>query len=227
MRRALLLLPLIPARAFSSLARGRALDAPLLDAITAKLPLRFSATVHANLKPRPNPRRAAVLISLCNVHGEASLLYTLRTQHVGSHRGQVSFPGGHIDEGETAEDAAVRELREEVGFPGGVRLLGRFAAEVPAITGTLVSPVVGFLEGDHLDVGGLVLEEQEVEMAFTRSISSLLEPSSRIHEELGRGARIPAFVAGAHEPKIWGLTGWLTAQLLDEVVAPALREAEQ
>lgn len=43
------------------------------------------------------------------------VLFTLRSSSVGTHKGQVSFPGGHIDKGETAEQAAVRECIEELG----------------------------------------------------------------------------------------------------------------
>lgn len=46
------------------------------------------------------------------------MLFTKRSDHVGTHKGQVSFPGGHIDAGEQPEEAALRELEEELG--GGI-----------------------------------------------------------------------------------------------------------
>ncbi len=56
------------------------------------------------------------------------MLFTLRTGNVGTHKHQVSFPGGHIDGAETAEEAAVRECNEELGGGGSVtwRPLGRY-----------------------------------------------------------------------------------------------------
>ncbi len=70
---------------------------------------------------------AAVLIPLLRQDGEWHLLYTRRTDQVESHKGQVSFPGGACDDGETTpEQTALREAQEEIGLdPGGVRLLGR------------------------------------------------------------------------------------------------------
>ena len=59
-------------------------------------------------------RRASVLVPLCNRHGVPSVLFTVRTKTVSSHKGHVSFPGGHREGGETAEEAALRELREEL-----------------------------------------------------------------------------------------------------------------
>mmetsp|Transcript_40143 Transcript_40143/g.65946 ORF Transcript_40143/g.65946 Transcript_40143/m.65946 type:complete len:174 (+) Transcript_40143:1-522(+) len=63
---------------------------------------------------KPNGRHAAVLIPLCNVNGRASILFTVRTDKVSTHKGQVSFPGGHLEPGETAAAAALRETGEEL-----------------------------------------------------------------------------------------------------------------
>ena len=62
-------------------------------------------------------RCAAVLVPLLRVDGEWHLLYTRRTDRVESHKGQVSFPGGACDEGETTpEQTALREADEEIGL---------------------------------------------------------------------------------------------------------------
>lgn len=104
-------------------------------------------------------KQAAVLVSLCNSHGIASLLFTIRSLNVGTHKGHVSFPGGHIVKGETATEAAVRETYEEIGCaPESVRVLG-VCQTVPAITGTLVTPVIGYF------------------FSFSRSLLSFFPPS--------------------------------------------------
>ncbi|KAA0177347.1 hypothetical protein FNF27_01125 [Cafeteria roenbergensis] len=79
-------------------------------------------------KVEGKPKRAAVFVPLCRVRtpesqeagledGEAAILLTVRSHNVSTHKGQVSFPGGHIDAGETPEAAAVRELLEEMWEP--------------------------------------------------------------------------------------------------------------
>ncbi len=60
---------------------------------------------------------AAVLIPIFDKDGVAQVLLTQRSQSMKRHSGQISFPGGKIDEGETVVDAAIRETYEEVGIP--------------------------------------------------------------------------------------------------------------
>ncbi|CAN0073430.1 unnamed protein product [Ectocarpus sp. 8 AP-2014] len=158
-------------------------------------------------------RRAAVLVPLCNRDGVASLLFTVRSGKVSTHKGQVSFPGGHLEPGEDAVEAALRETREEIGDSlGRIDVLGT-CQTLPAITGTPVTPVVAFV---RRDVGPLlpklVLSPDEVESVFTLSLSELLDPSLRTMDNLcGRG-QLPAFTAGPQ--RVWGLTAAITDGVL-------------
>ena len=63
-----------------------------------------------------NLRDAAVLVAFYEVDGVVHVVLTRRSEHLRSHSGQVSFPGGRIDPGETAVAAALREAHEEVGL---------------------------------------------------------------------------------------------------------------
>jgi mutator protein MutT len=88
-------------------------------------------------------RRASVAVTIAgNPEGKASFLITRRASKMKSHAGQWALPGGRIDAGETATDAALRELQEEVGFarsPGDV--LG-LLDDYPSRSGYLITPVV-------------------------------------------------------------------------------------
>src|SRR3954452_4179112 len=74
------------------------------------------------------PRPAAVLIPLFEEDGEARVILTRRAAHLRHHTGEVSFPGGRLDEGEEALVAALREASEEIGLdPAQVEILGQLA----------------------------------------------------------------------------------------------------
>ena len=99
-----------------------------------------------SLKPGSPLKCAAVLVPLTYVQGEWHILFTRRTDRVQSHKGQVSFPGGACDEGETTpEQTALREADEEIGMrPEDVKILGRLSQMI-TITSFRVSPVVGII----------------------------------------------------------------------------------
>ena len=79
-------------------------------------------------------RRGAVLMLFGEgADGEADLLLTERAHHMRSHPGQVSFPGGSVDPGETAVEAALREAEEETGLdPTGVEVFAELPRAVAA-----------------------------------------------------------------------------------------------
>lgn len=159
--------------------------------------------------------RASVLVPLCHVAGVPSLLFTKRTETVGTHKGQVSFPGGRMDPQDVDENnCALRELHEEVGLrPDRVELLGH-SHEVMSITGVRVTPVVGFV-GELGDLSGLTLAPSEIDVAFTLSLAQLVDPQQRALQQLG-SRKAPVFRAGPYP--VWGLTAFI----LDEVLREAL-----
>jgi len=103
---------------------------------------------YAEIPVKPNTRLkcAAVLIPLAFSGGEWHLLFTRRTDKVQSHKGQVSFPGGACDDGETTpEQTALRETEEEIGVRReDVIVLGRLS-QLITITSYRVTPVVGVI----------------------------------------------------------------------------------
>jgi 8-oxo-dGTP pyrophosphatase MutT (NUDIX family) len=98
------------------------------------------------LEPNTKLRSAAVLLPLTYFQNEWHILFTRRTDHLESHKGQVSFPGGASDEGETApEQTALRETEEEIGVhPDAIQIIGRLSRMI-TISKYLVSPIVGVI----------------------------------------------------------------------------------
>ena len=97
------------------------------------------------VRPTGAPRPAAVLVPVIARAEGAHVLLTRRADTLASHTGQIAFPGGRIDPGETAVDAALREAREEVALdPGTVEVLGLGDAYETG-SGFLITPVVAWL----------------------------------------------------------------------------------
>lgn len=114
--------------------------------------------------------------------------------------------------GESAEDAAVREAIEELGSGlGAVSIVSRMQ-NIPALTGTLVTPVLGLMEAP-MSLAALSPCKDEVERVFSRSVGELLA-TRQVERKEHRGFvyHMPYF--GSGEERIWGLTGWITDGVL-------------
>src|SRR5580700_10760174 len=92
-------------------------------------------------------RPAAVLVPLIDHEGGMSVLLTQRTAHLSAHAGQISFPGGRIEEADAdAVAAALRETEEEIGLPRDrVSVIGRLDNYVTG-TGFEIAPIVGIVD---------------------------------------------------------------------------------
>jgi 8-oxo-dGTP pyrophosphatase MutT (NUDIX family) len=117
-------------------------EADLVTRLKLARHLSFHEEPFPQFAGRP-PRAAAVLVPLTWVAGDWHLLYTRRTDIVEHHKGQVSFPGGATDPGDTSpEDTALREAEEEIGLRRkDVRILGQLG-EMLTVTNFMVTPIV-------------------------------------------------------------------------------------
>jgi 8-oxo-dGTP pyrophosphatase MutT (NUDIX family) len=100
--------------------------------------------------PGPALKRAAVAIALVEAGegaGATALLLTLRAAGLRAHGGQWALPGGRCDAGETAVEAALRELREELGLEAGPGDVLGMLDDYPTRSGYLITPVVVWVEG--------------------------------------------------------------------------------
>ncbi|MFX1512367.1 MAG: NUDIX hydrolase [Promethearchaeota archaeon] len=102
------------------------------------------ATYQAEILPDSNLQRAAVLIPIYELDDDVGpvLVFTKRSQSVRHHKGEISFPGGVQEKGETLQETALREAREELGA-APFKILGRIN-DFRTITDYLVSPYVGY-----------------------------------------------------------------------------------
>jgi 8-oxo-dGTP pyrophosphatase MutT (NUDIX family) len=162
----------------------------------------------------PTLRRAAVLIPIIATPGGWSLLFTRRAENMAAHSGQISFPGGGVEAGESFEDAARREAHEEVGIPPGhVEVFGRLD-DLITNSGFLVAPFAGVVH-ERIEY---VIQEAEVVEVFEVPVDALLdERNPEVRYVTFRNRRYPAYFYHYGTYEIWGLTGRMLKAFLDLV----------
>lgn len=162
----------------------------------------------------PDLRRACVLIPVIRSHSGWSILFTRRSANLAAHSGQISFPGGALERGETLEDAAVREAEEEVGIPPRhVELIGRLD-DVITHSGFLVAPFVGVIH-EPVDY---VMQESEVVEIFEVPFEALLDRANpEVRYVPFRTKEYPSYFYRYEDHEIWGLTGRMLKAFLDVV----------
>lgn len=154
---------------------------------------------------------AAVLLPLVRQGGEWHILFTRRTDRVESHKGQVSFPGGACDEGETTpEQTALREVEEEIGIqPRDIKILGRMA-NLTTISFFRVTPVVGVVEWPAVFRVG----KDEVARVFTIPLEWLATAANRWLFEIPGGKRSVIAYHPYDGELLWGATARMTVDFL-------------
>jgi 8-oxo-dGTP pyrophosphatase MutT (NUDIX family) len=203
--------------------------AKLGKALASRAPREISAEGFA---------RAAVLVPILRRREGPTVLLTQRTESVTQHKGQISFPGGRCETGESTRAAALREAQEEVGLdPARVEILGALD-DMPSVSSYMVTPWVGLVSDPpetHTAQVSEVLESFEVPLA------TILDPKS-MRTERWDATMLPAdapvtaimklradwedldpvtqtylvyFFDTPGNRVVWGLTGRILKQLLD------------
>jgi 8-oxo-dGTP pyrophosphatase MutT (NUDIX family) len=172
------------------------------------------APAHA---PAPGDRLAAVLAPVVESPGP-SLIFTVRSDALSRHPGEVSFPGGLVDEGESLADAARREAFEEIGLdPSLPRLVGALPAVHTYVSAILVVPFVGLL-GSPPDLFAAEAEIKEIIRVDLARLATIEEPM-----ELPRADGTPwkGWAYPVDDHMIWGATGLMVHSFLEVLRAEA------
>jgi 8-oxo-dGTP pyrophosphatase MutT (NUDIX family) len=164
----------------------------------------------------PVLRAAAVLVPVIEHPEGPSVLLTRRADTLGNHAGQVAFPGGKIEVGETPDQAALREADEEVGLKAEFVEVAGFLDTYETGTGFRIQPVVGFVRpGFTLTVyPGEVAEVFEVPLAF------LMDPKNHErHKATWRGKEREYYAMPYNGHYIWGATAGMLKNMYDRIFA--------
>ncbi|SDS46179.1 ADP-ribose pyrophosphatase YjhB, NUDIX family [Paraoerskovia marina] len=155
------------------------------------------------------------------VAAELDVLLLARATTLGSHPGQVAFPGGRVDpEDDSVLDAAMREAVEETGLdPAGVEVLGPLGALPLPVSNHRVTPVLAWW-AEPSPVA--VVDERESAYVFRAPVADLLDPRSRFTAVVRHGSRTfrsPAFrvVGNEGEHIVWGFTGGVLDALFERL----------
>ena len=179
------------------------------------------AAVRARLRevldpdPAPEPaegdRLAAVLAPLV-LAPEPALIFTERAAELSRHAGEVSFPGGLQDPGETLVETALREAQEEIGLdPSLPDLVGALPPVHTTVSGILVVPFLGMLDG----VPALTVSDGEIAEVLTVPVARLADLERPMELARPGGGTWHGWAYELEGHTIWGATGWMLHGLLE------------
>ncbi|WP_409433598.1 CoA pyrophosphatase [Litorimonas sp. RW-G-Af-16] len=181
-------------------------DDPTIGKIaSALLPLKISDGT--DKQARKGQRMAAVLMPLVK-RDTWNIILTQRPETMPSHAGQVAFPGGKVERGETTQNAALRETEEEIGVrPEAVKLLGRLES-FNAVSDFRITPFVGIVDPS----AKITPDPHEVADVFEVPLAFIMNPANHVERNVefeGRNHRLwdmPYTSADGVPRNIWGMT---------------------
>ncbi|HUR48614.1 MAG TPA: CoA pyrophosphatase [Acidimicrobiales bacterium] len=156
----------------------------------------------------------AVLVALFEEDGVARVLLTRRATHLRRNQGEIAFPGGRVEPGETPTEAALREAFEEVALdPASVELVGELTPLSTVTRPSGIQPIVGVLAGRPT----VEANPDEVAEVFDVALSDLCEPAAFREEiwTLPDGSQRPIYFYDVCDPPVWGATARVLKELLD------------
>ncbi|HLX13310.1 MAG TPA: CoA pyrophosphatase [Bacteroidota bacterium] len=170
------------------------------------------------LEEYPGFRRAGVLILLSPFGNEFSAVFTVRTNEVETHKGQISFPGGMCDAKDNNDivATALRETEEELGIPRtSIEVLGS-SDDHATPSQFIVTPVVGYIE----KLPPLKVNKAEVAEVFSAPLSLFAERTGARSEDRSvrygsRSREVKVWFFDYNGKSIWGATAAMIVNLVD------------
>jgi mutator protein MutT len=144
------------------------------------------------------------------------LLLTQRAINLTNHGGQISFPGGRLEPGESTQQAAIRETEEEIGVhESKIELFGQLTSVYIPPSDFTVTPYVGVIRGEP----NFKCCPREVEKIVRAPLNQLMEPealtSGMVTRSNGETLKVPCYRIGGHQ--IWGATAIMVGELVERL----------
>ena len=153
------------------------------------------------------------MVPIIVVDNKPHLLLTKRTDTVEHHKGQISFPGGMVDDCDESSNAtALREVEEEIGIPSSaITILGQLD-DIHIPSGFVVTPIVGYI----ISLTALKTSPDEVAEVLIIPLEKFFDPSLRRTEmrEL-KGVVRQVYIYDVWKEPVWGATAHIIKQFVD------------
>ena len=163
-------------------------------------------------QPLENVRPSAVLVGLFESSSGVEAILTRRSQNLTNHRGEISFPGGRLDAGESVLQAALRETQEEIGLnPEDVEVVGELNSMATVVSNSHIVPIVG----RYRIPPKLHAVNSEVDRVFSVPLSELVRTDTYSQEHWifdDREFQISFFYLD--DETIWGATARILFQVM-------------
>ena len=163
-------------------------------------------------QPLENVRPSAVLVGLFESSNGVEAILTRRSQNLTNHRGEISFPGGRLDAGESVLQAALRETQEEIGLsPEDVEVVGELNSMATVVSNSHIVPIVG----RYRTPPKLHAVNSEVDRVFSVPLSELVRTDTYSQEHWifdDREFQINFFYLD--DETIWGATARILFQVM-------------
>lgn len=178
-------------------------------------PTRADGSFMHNVEPPPGCRTNAVMMLLYKdgLTDSHHMVFTIRSAKMPTHAGEISCPGGRIEDQETPLEAAFRETNEEVGIrPDQIAYAGRLSRLYIPVTNNIIYPHVGFIRG----MPTFTPDPREVSSIITPRLSELLSPDSLKHElwTLGENQlQVPFW--DINRVPLWGATAMIVSEFIE------------
>lgn len=176
---------------------------------------KFKKMPYRSLIPKDDSMQSAVMIIFApDEDGDASVVLTIRSEKLGSHSGQISFPGGRLEEGESPLQAALRETNEEIGIkPEIINIKAQLSDFYVIPSNSVVKPFLGVM--NHLPEFNI--SEDEVQEVILVKLEYLLDKSNLVWEEWHFdkfSAEVPHWKVHK-EKNLWGATAMMLSEFLE------------
>ncbi len=186
----------------------------LAEQFRSRFLLQQSVRSFCTLPQHTSVRQSAVLVPIIDYGDYLSVLFTERAWHLNHHPGQISFPGGKLEQAESPAAAALRETEEEIGVAAeNIQLLGQLSSH-NTLTGFSISPWVGILAANT----PIYADPAEVNAVFEVPLGFFLAAENRHQLWLPwQGQPRELHFMPYQNKLIWGATAAILAQLIQQI----------